>query len=61
MLGGQWFEQLFGDPDTVSDDVITRAALEDLEEHLGITQQPSNAITRIHKVWWTFVLKFRTD
>lgn len=49
MLGGEWFEQLFGDPDTVSDDVITQAALEDLEEHLGITQLPFHAITRIHK------------
>ena len=54
MLGGQWFEQLFGDPYTVTDDVITQAALEDLESHLGITQQPSCIITRVLKVGSVF-------
>lgn len=49
-MGGEWFEELFGDPSTASEDTILSTALETLQEHLGITQQPSHAITSIEKV-----------
>ena len=50
MLGGQWFEELFGEPAHADESAITSAALEDLHHHLGISQPPSHIITRIHRV-----------
>ena len=46
-MGGEWFSQLGVDPST---DDITQTALESLEDHLGITDQPSHIISRIHVV-----------
>ena len=50
MLGGEWFEELFGSPDTAKEETIKSAALETLQEHLGITQEPSYTVVNIHKV-----------
>ena len=50
MLGGHWFSELFGDPDTADPSTITRTALDTLRDHLGIHQTPSLTITRIQKV-----------
>jgi len=50
MLGGHWFSELFGDPDTADPSTITRTALDTLRDHLGICQTPSFTITRIQKV-----------
>ena len=50
MMGGEWFEELFGDPFTVSEDTILSTALEALQQHLGISQQPSHTIVSIEKV-----------
>ena len=50
MLGGEWFEELFGSPKTATEETIKSAALETLQQHLGISQEPSHAIVNIHKV-----------
>ena len=52
MLGGEWFEELFGSPKTATEETIKSAALETLQQHLGISQEPSHAIVNIHKVHW---------
>lgn len=41
MLGGEWFQELFGDPSTCQKDTLSQTALEELHKHLGITAQPS--------------------
>ena len=51
MLGGHWFSELFGDPDTADPSTITRTALDTLRDHLGIRQTPSLTVTRVHKVY----------
>ena len=50
MLGGEWFEELFGSPSTAKEDTIEEAALKTLHEHLGISHEPTHAIVNIHKV-----------
>jgi hypothetical protein len=50
MLGGEWFEDLFGSPDEVSNEFIERIAREELKHHLGITSHPTDALSKIHKV-----------
>ena len=50
MLGGEWFGELFGNPDEVSEDLITEVALKELRNQLGIVKQPSTVLSRIHKV-----------
>ena len=56
MMGGEWFSQLGADP---SADDITQKALKSLENHLGITDQPSHIISRIHMVqkcyYWLWI------
>ena len=50
MLGGEWFEDLFGNPDEVSDEFIIGVAQEELRLHLGITSHPTSVLGKIHKV-----------
>lgn len=50
MLGGHLFPQLFGDAGVVDPNVVTKAALEALQDHLGIKQDPVECITSIHQV-----------
>ena len=50
MLGGEWFEKLFGQPEEVSEESIIQAALEELKNQLGITERPTHQICRIQKV-----------
>lgn len=50
MIGGEWFETLYGNPDDVSKESLTKVAVEELRKHLGITESPINVFTRIHKV-----------
>lgn len=47
MLGGEWFNELGGDPDT--NDII-KIALESLRDHMGVNDEPSNIVARVHKV-----------
>ena len=50
MLGGEWFETLYGSPDKVNEESVVRSALEDLRLHLGITENPDHVLCKIHKV-----------
>ena len=50
MLGGEWFESMFGHPDAVSKDTIKQTALSELKSQLGITKEPIHAVSMIHKV-----------
>ena len=50
MLGGEWFEEQFGNPADVSEDTMAQVAKEELQHHLGIEKQPITVISRIHKV-----------
>lgn len=50
MLGGEWFEDLFGDPGAVTNESIIGVAMEELRRHLRITSDPINAMGRIHLV-----------
>lgn len=50
MLGGEWFDDLGEDPGNISTNDITRIALESIRDHMGITEEPSNIVARIHKV-----------
>lgn len=50
MLGGEWFEELFGDPQKVTNESMIGVAQDELRLHLGITCDPANAVGRIHMV-----------
>ena len=50
MIGGEWFESLFGDPDDMSEEALAEVAVQELENHLGIAERPSVKLSRIHKV-----------
>lgn len=50
MLGGEWFEDLFGDPHIVNTGTIVQAALDALRDHLEITEEPTRVIAQVHKV-----------
>ena len=50
MIGGEWFESLFGNPDDVSTESLIEVAVEELGAHLGITKDPTFVLGRIHKV-----------
>ena len=49
-MGGEWFNELGEDPDSITTNDIIRIALDSLQDHLGITDEPSNVVARIHKV-----------
>ena len=50
MLGGEWFDELGDDPGNTSTDDVVKIALDSLRDHLGVTDEPSNIVARIHKV-----------
>lgn len=50
MLGGEWFDTLGDDPGNIGTDDIVRIALDSMRDHLGVTEEPSNIVARIHKV-----------
>lgn len=49
-MGGEWFEELFGNPNTVDTSTISTAALKALHTQLGITKDPTDCIVNVHKV-----------
>ena len=49
MLGGHLFFKLYGDANKVDATVMTKAALESLQDHLGIKDIPIECITSIHQ------------
>ena len=55
MLGGHLFFKLYGDANKVDATVMTKAALESLQDHLGIKDIPIECITSIHQVSTTNV------
>lgn len=50
MMGGEWFEELFGDPNTVKDDTLVNIALQSLHTQLEISQEPSDCHVTVQKV-----------
>ena len=49
-MGGEWFDELGEDPGNISTNDITRIALEALTDHMGVSDEPSSVVARIHKV-----------
>ncbi|CAH1781708.1 unnamed protein product [Owenia fusiformis] len=49
MMGGAWFRQLFGDPETANLDTFTDLALEAVREQMGITADPSEVCTTLQR------------
>lgn len=49
MMGGSWFPELFGNPDKVSNDTLTDAALESIGQQLHITHDPLTMQTTLCK------------
>ncbi|CAK8691688.1 protoporphyrinogen oxidase-like [Clavelina lepadiformis] len=47
MLGGSWFRELFGDPQTVKTETLEQAALESIAEQLKITKDPLQVTTTL--------------
>ena len=47
MLGGQWFEKYFGDPQSCNQDLIRTMALDTVKQYLGISAEPSQCHVHI--------------
>ena len=50
MLGGEWFQEIFGSSGEVSEEAVGKVALEELQAHLGITKDPLDMLVKIQKV-----------
>ena len=50
MLGGEWFEELFGSVDSVNENEILSVAIEAVREYLNIKSDPIRYIINIEKV-----------
>lgn len=54
-MGGEWFEELFGDPSSVSSERMLQTALKAVHSCLKITQDPIRNTVAIHKAsFFTF-------
>lgn len=50
-MGGHWFEELFGDPNSVSEESLAQAALQSLHDQTGMSPvDPQQCIVNILKV-----------
>ncbi|KAJ8035237.1 Protoporphyrinogen oxidase [Holothuria leucospilota] len=49
MMGGAWFEELFGHPESVDSDHLLSIALATIEDHLKIKQKPIYSLVNIHR------------
>ena len=49
-MGGSWFEELFGDPETIKASTLSDIALKSLNAQLGISSDPLDCIASIQKV-----------
>lgn len=49
MMGGRWFERLFGNPNSVSSEDLLQIALDAVRRHLGITADPVRSQVVINK------------
>lgn len=50
MLGGAWFTQSFGDPETVLPATLLHQAQDAVRTQLGVLATPSHSIVMVHKV-----------
>ena len=50
MLGGAWFTEYFGDPDTCNVSDLEETAIKASAKQLGITEDPVRVISRLQKV-----------
>ena len=50
MMGGAWFEELFGSADSVTTSQLETVALESLREQLNITTEPNKVVSSVLKV-----------
>jgi len=50
MLGGEWFEEIFGNAGEVSEEDVGKVAVEELQAHLGIKKEPIDMLVKIQKV-----------
>ncbi len=58
MIGGEWFDQVLGDIDTVREQSALDIALEAVRLYLKINSDPSRYIVSINKVNIKFLLLF---
>ncbi|XP_057689107.1 protoporphyrinogen oxidase [Corythoichthys intestinalis] len=49
MMGGAWFHQEFGSPDTIKEEQLLEQATEAVQRHLGVTSAPSWSCVALHK------------
>uniref|UniRef100_A0AAV2MFM6 Protoporphyrinogen oxidase n=1 Tax=Knipowitschia caucasica TaxID=637954 RepID=A0AAV2MFM6_KNICA len=49
MMGGAWFQQVFGDPDHVSTDLLLSRAVSAVTTHLGVKQLPVWSNVALHR------------
>lgn len=49
-MGGHWFSDLFGDPESVNEGQLVAMARETIADHLGIRTEPTRVFVRIQKV-----------
>ncbi|XP_055083961.1 LOW QUALITY PROTEIN: protoporphyrinogen oxidase [Periophthalmus magnuspinnatus] len=49
MMGGAWFQEVFGDPDQVSPDLLLSRAESAVSRHLGIRQSPVWSNVALHR------------
>ncbi|XP_070551894.1 protoporphyrinogen oxidase-like [Ptychodera flava] len=49
MMGGHWFNDLFGEADGVSPEFLLNTALETLKDHIGIAATPLKSLVTIQK------------
>jgi hypothetical protein len=56
MMGGAWFEELFGPVDTCREDQLVQKAVDAVREQLNIHATPIRTLCKILKVKSIFVL-----
>ncbi|XP_019735518.1 protoporphyrinogen oxidase [Hippocampus comes] len=49
MMGGAWFQEVFGSPDAVTEEQLLERATEAVRLHLGVTSAPSWSWVALHK------------
>ncbi|XP_036930690.1 protoporphyrinogen oxidase isoform X1 [Acanthopagrus latus] len=49
MMGGAWFQEVFGDPDAVTEEHLLARATEAVQHHLGVTTSPSWSCVALHR------------
>lgn len=49
MMGGAWFQEVFGDPDHVSEDTLLSRAVSAVRQHLGVEQSPRWSSVAVHR------------